>query len=69
MSLLEVENLNVCFESEGKLLASFSYIPYRLAYHDKEMLVAVGVDTAVSPSARTDMEGIVISGEQADTKR
>ena len=46
------------YESEGKLLATFSYIPYRLAYHDKEIKVAVGVDTAVSPSAKIGEFGV-----------
>ena len=46
------------YETEGKLLATFSYIPYRLAYHDKEVMVAVGVDTAVSPSAKIGEFGV-----------
>ena len=46
------------YESGEKVLATFSYIPYRLMYHDKEILVAVGVDTAVSPSAKIGEFGV-----------
>ena len=46
------------YESDGEVLATFSYIPYRLNYHDREISIAVGVDTAVSPSAKIGEFGV-----------